>query len=135
MGKPKKGLLETVSKYKNDCMYVFDAKNRIMLCECCNARVNWEKASTVNSHISSATHNENRVKFELETERKRRQVSIATSLEGAERIKADKEEFIESTVRAFMRSNIPLKKLDDPSIRAWMRKYVKGKFSLSLVNP
>lgn len=96
-----------------------------MMCKCCNVRVNWTKKSVVQKHCDSAGHTANKAKSSAEPD-KTKQSSVRESLSYAEKLKENRDEFVESTVRAFLSANIPLKKLEHKSIRNWMNKYVKG---------
>jgi len=78
---------------------------------------------------SSAKHKGNKDRKIAERNNKR-QVSIAESISNAKKLKADRDDFIKSTVRAFLKANIPLEKLDKPEFRQWLNKYVLGEWKL-----
>lgn len=113
-----------VREYEREGMYIFDTKKKIMMCKYCNVRVCWEKKSTVDNHCNSECHKNS--KQTSEVIKNTRQVSIAESVDHAKRIKIDKENFIISTLNAFLKANVPLHKLDHPAIRKWLETYVKG---------
>lgn len=131
MGKNEKTstVATRAAEFKQHGMYVFDRSKQIMMCRFCNETVNWPRKSVVTQHIASHHHKENRVKFEAAAEKKR-QASIRDSFQGAEQAKTDKEEFIKSTVHAFVKANVSLNKLDQPDFRKWLQKYIPGKNSL-----
>ncbi|XP_026290182.2 uncharacterized protein LOC113214890 [Frankliniella occidentalis] len=128
MGKPQTPRVTCsgrASDYKNEGMYVFDSKKRIMHCKHCEVRVDWEKKSSVDNHCSSNTHLQAKEKSN-ENESRKRQTSINDSFQQSKRMREDREEFIKSTVRAFTLSNIPLHKLDNPALRGFIKKYIPG---------
>ncbi|XP_034243977.1 uncharacterized protein LOC117646833 [Thrips palmi] len=111
--------------YHDDGMYVFDKK--FLMCKFCDKRVDHERKSTIDNHIKADLHKNNRKKVEAEAAaKKKRQASISESMSNAKKVKEDREEFIKSTVRAFVNANIPLEKLDKPEMRKWFKKYVPG---------
>ncbi len=73
----------------------------------------------------SQTHANNKTKFlSKKAEKRKRQIPIDVVVDNAKRLKTEREEFIFSTVRAFLSANIPLKKLGDPKIRKWVNNFI-----------
>lgn len=121
----KNTIYNRVRDYEQEGMYIFDAKKKIMMCKHCNVRVCWEKKSTVDNHCSSEGHKTS--KQTSEVIKSKRQSSITESVDHAKRLKTDKEDFIMSTLKTFLKANVPLHKLDHPALKKWLETYVKGK--------
>jgi len=119
-------LTERVQEFKDECMVVFDTKKKLMRCDCYNVLVDWKKKSTVSNHCASDSHKSALTKFKLSNQPNKRQVSIDEAVDHAYTAKSEREQFVKSTVKAFMAANVPIKKLDHPKIREWMNRYVKG---------
>ncbi|KAE8739559.1 hypothetical protein FOCC_FOCC014942 [Frankliniella occidentalis] len=111
------------SDYKNEGMYVFE-KTKLM-CGYCQKPIDWTRKSVIDNHVDSDKHKGNKER-KLAEKNNKRQVSIAESISNAKKLKQDREEFIKSTVRAFLNANIPLEKLDKTEFRQWLNKYVPG---------
>ena len=127
MAPHKVSMDDRVREYKNELMYVFDRKQKIVMCQCCNCRVDWKRKSTVDNHCESTTHKDAKIKFLADKEKQKKQANIGDSLDQVSKLKANKDEFVMSTVRAFLAANILLRKLESPEMRTWMNKYIKGK--------
>jgi len=131
-GKPKVTLTARVTEYAKEGMYVFDSLKKLMGCKYCGCRVDWIRKSTVDGHISSTLHKESKSKAKSpNTTSSKRQFGIAHSLNNASKAKDDRETFIKSTVHAFVKANIPLHKLDNPSMRKWIKEFIPGKYNLA----
>lgn len=115
-------------EFAHEGFYIFDKAKKILMCKYCNVRIEWERKDTCIKHIKqSASHKKNKEGMGASSEVKR-QASLVQMVSGAKKAKQDKEEFVLSTTRAFMEANIPLEKVDHPSFREWMNKYIEGTF-------
>ena len=123
----KPTISDRVGEFAQHHMYIFDKRKQIMMCACCEVRVNWQKKSVIQNHIDSDNHRTKKVNYESELlKQKSKQISITESVKRGTALKCEREQFIQDTVEAFLRSNIPLEKLESESLRSWKRKYVKG---------
>lgn len=125
VGRDRKGIQDRVQEFENEGMYVFDAVQKIMMCAPCNVRVSWNRKSSIDSHCTSNEHVKAKPIW-IASQNRKRQASISTSFETAKKAKEDREEFIEDTVKTFMKCNIPLEKFDHPDLRKWLNNRVKG---------
>lgn len=50
------------------------------------------------------------------------------TIPNVKKAKVDRSEFILATTKMFLEANIPLEKVDLPSFRVWMNKYIEGKY-------
>lgn len=57
------------------------------------------------------------------------QTSVLASLNSSKRRKLAVDNLAIKTTEAFAKANIPLEKLDDPSLREWMAEFIEGKFN------
>ncbi|KAK3918165.1 CGG triplet repeat-binding protein 1 [Frankliniella fusca] len=114
-------------QYKDDGMYLFDSQKQLMACSFCDTRVDWTRKSVIDAHIASKVHVDKKANHRKgQGQNDRRQVGITECLSKAQKAKDDREAFIKSTVHAFVKANIPLHKLDHPSIRQWFKDYCPG---------
>lgn len=117
------------NEFASDGFYIFDVRKKIMMCKFCNIRIDWERRDTCVKHVKdSSKHLSNKDKATTgSSSGPKRQISVQDSLQKAKTMKTDKEEFIFDTVSAFMKSNIPLEKLEDPNLKQWFKKYIQGR--------
>ncbi|XP_011880312.1 PREDICTED: CGG triplet repeat-binding protein 1-like [Vollenhovia emeryi] len=130
MGRPRAkniNVTQRAEEFIKDGMYVFDRKKQVMMCQWCNVRVCWERRSTVLNHCESDGHKSKKALAAESTNRMKRQMSVDDALDKAKKMKVEKEEFICDTVSAFLKSNIPLEKLDNEDLKKWINKHIKGK--------
>jgi len=125
-GRSKATIYSRVDDFKNEGLYVFDSKAKIMMYSNCNCRVSWERKSVIDNHCQSVSHKANKTKRLNTDGSQKRQASVSDTFEKSKKTKDDREDFAKSTVSAFLKANIPLSKLDDENIKEWMKKYVKG---------
>lgn len=123
-------IYERQKEFESEGMYIFDIKNKIMMCKFCNIRINWIRRDSCIKHVQGCSkHKDNKHKSK-ETDGNKRQLSLCDTINNSKKKKLEKQEFICDTVGALMKANIPLEKLDDPNFKAWMNKYIPGKFCL-----
>lgn len=128
---PKAGVPveKRAAEFKNDGIY---ASAKTLFCKWCNCRLDHERRDTLVKHCASEKHRRIRDAAEASSSRPTpttstpRQISLEETLSSSKKIKIDREEFIMETAEAFLSANIPPEKLDNPQIRAWMAKHVKG---------
>lgn len=116
-------------EFMKDGFVITDKKKEIMMCSYCNVRIDWKRKDTCDKHCQeSGVHK--RKKLEAG---KKRQQTLEHTFQQAKKSKDDKQEFIMDTCSAFLKANIPLEKIDNPHLGAWMNKYIRGKaFDLNL---
>lgn len=118
---------DCVREYKNELMCVFDRKQKIVTCQCCNCSIQLKRKSTVDNHCESTTPKDAKIKFLAGNKENRRNKQTSDSLDQGSKLKANKDEFLMSTVQGFLATNIQVRKLESPEMRTWMNKYIKGK--------
>lgn len=114
-----------VNEYSTEGFYVFDLKKRIVMCKFCNSRIEWSRKDSCEKHVATLQHKHK--KDLQQAGPSTRQISLHDSLQNAKKIKLDKEEFNMEITEAFINSNIPLEKLENPSLRSFLNKYCPGK--------
>nr|CAD7572816.1 unnamed protein product [Timema californicum] len=87
-------------------------------------RIEWKRRDACEKHIKNKGHIK-QVQASLTTGVKR-QLSIEGAIQAQKKAKDDKVEFIMDTTEMFLKANIPIEKLDNPVVRSWMGKYIKG---------
>nr|CAD7574685.1 unnamed protein product [Timema californicum] len=86
--------------------------------------IEWKRRDACEKHIKNKGHIK-QVQASLTTGVKR-QLSIEGAIQAKKKAKDDKVEFIMDTTEMFLKANIPIEKLDNPVVRSWMGKYIKG---------
>nr|CAD7199521.1 unnamed protein product [Timema douglasi] len=86
--------------------------------------IEWKRRDACEKHIKNKGHIK-QVQASLTTGVKR-QLSIEGAIQAQKKAKDDKVEFIMDTTEMFLKANIPIEKLDNPVVRSWMGKYIKG---------
>nr|CAD7432274.1 unnamed protein product [Timema monikensis] len=86
--------------------------------------IEWKRRDACEKHIKSKGHIK-QVQASLTTGVKR-QLSIEGAIQAQKKAKDDRVEFIMDTTEMFLKANIPIEKLDNPAVRSWMGKYIKG---------
>lgn len=120
MGRTSVNAHERAQQYGNQGLYATDSKT--VFCRFCNCRIGWEKKDNVEKHIKSEKHTVRRQQ-NTATSSQKKQSSIVESLNGAKRRKQEKDNFGKKTVEAFLKANIPLEKLENHDLRAWITEF------------
>nr|CAD7575887.1 unnamed protein product [Timema californicum] len=89
-----------------------------------SGQIEWKRRDACEKHIKNKGHIK-QVQASLTTGVKR-QLSIEGAIQAQKKAKDDKVEFIMDTTEMFLKANIPIEKLDNPVVRSWMGKYIKG---------
>lgn len=111
---------------KSEGFYIFDLKDKIMMCKFCNVRIDWARKDTCTKHIKNETHTKKKKEFLQQNASTSKQVSITDSMKTAATIKVHRQEFVTSFVEMMTEANIPLEKVDHPSMRKWLNTHVEG---------
>ncbi|XP_046387497.1 CGG triplet repeat-binding protein 1-like [Ischnura elegans] len=121
-------VFQRVREYEKVGFYVFDKANKIMMCKLCNVIVDWK--DTCEKHVNARASHEANKKRVMSEGGSKRQTLISETLDASKRARQEKEQFTKDTVRAFVKANIPLFKVDHPAVSEWMEKYIPGAGSL-----
>lgn len=123
---------------KSEGFYIFDVKDKVMMCKYCNVRVDWSRKDTCKKHIANETHKKKKKQVQEQSPSTSRQVSIGESIKNATKVKIQKTDFVLGFVEMMTETNIPLEKVDHPSMRKWLNTHVEGRilwyFFISCVN-
>lgn len=115
---------DRAGEFKHEGYYVFDARQKIVMCKFCNVKLDWKRRDSCVKHNTSVNHKKK--KLDSAGNSIKRQISVQEAVSTAKKVKTDSEEFVMTTVETFVSANIPLEKLDHPSMRNWLNKYIPG---------
>ncbi|XP_063234984.1 uncharacterized protein LOC134537934 [Bacillus rossius redtenbacheri] len=120
-------VFERAKEYDDEGFYVFSKEKGIMMCKFCNVQVDWKRKDTYEKHCKfRASHKVNKDRCQASGSGTKRQVTLEENISTHKKTKNEKTKLAEDTVRAFVKANIPLQKLNHPAIREWLNEYVKG---------
>lgn len=121
---------DRLKEYKNEGFIISCG---ILMCKYCDCRLDYRRKDALDKHCKSEKHSKRRENSRLEVSVPR-VATLKETLSNASRVKDMKEEFILDTTTAFVKANIPVEKLDNPAIRTWFNKYVRGSGDLPSAN-
>ncbi|XP_063244419.1 uncharacterized protein LOC134543361 [Bacillus rossius redtenbacheri] len=118
---------------KLDGFYIFDQRDKIMMCKFCNVRVDWTRKDTCKKHVANDTHKRKKQLFCQANSTVSKQISISDTVKN-NKLKVQKQEFVSDFVNMMLESNIPLEKADHPAMREWLNTHVEGAGDLPSAN-
>jgi hypothetical protein len=107
----------------------FVVEGGLLMCKICNITVDHIRRQTITDHLHSKRHSQQTAKRKADTDAgitPKRQTTLAGCSERQTTAGSAKEKLIVDLVQAFMSANIPLEKLDNPQLRAFIAANVKG---------
>nr|CAD7579403.1 unnamed protein product [Timema californicum] len=117
MGRGKTITVEQrAGQFKADQFYVSDSK--ILMCRICYIRLESNKKDGLNKHVS-AGHLWR--KEEQKTHGLKRQLLITEVCDKQKKARTEKLVFIDDTVKMCLKANIPINKLDHPTVREYLK--------------
>ncbi|XP_070506833.1 uncharacterized protein [Chironomus tepperi] len=122
MGRNKITLQERVKDFQDNGLYLVESN--IVMCKFCNIRLEGDKKDTLSKHIKSSSHMQK--SSSASGSGNKRQSSIVNAFEQQKRAKLENDNFVHDVVKTFLDANIPLEKLDHPSVRQFFSKYIAG---------
>jgi len=106
---------------------IFSSDGGLLFCKLCNKAVDYVRRDSIVDHIKSKRH---RDRAEYHEKNEGPPAKKATTIEGcfvrAAGASEVKEELCMDLVGAFAAADIPLEKVDNPSIRRFFEKHVKS---------
>lgn len=119
MGKTAKKTKERVSQYLREFPNeTFRSDGDILYCTCCDKAVSTSQRFQVTQHIRTVSHNSNK---ERKSKVKQSFITPSTSSEKS------KSTFNTDLCRAFVQADIPLSKVNNPSLKCFLEKYIEKK--------
>uniref|UniRef100_A0A8C4S6J6 CGG triplet repeat-binding protein 1 n=1 Tax=Erpetoichthys calabaricus TaxID=27687 RepID=A0A8C4S6J6_ERPCA len=121
------GLEQRVKEFGQDKFY---AEGGLLWCKTCNEPVDHVRRQTITDHLGTKKHTERANKQQHEATNdptsSKRQSTITGCIEQSTAATAAKDTLVMELVEAFMAANIPLEKVDNPTMRSFMQKNLKG---------
>lgn len=117
--------LDRAKEFSSNGLYSTDRS--VLFCKYCNCRVSWDRRDSIMKHINSEKH---KTSLTSSTSTVTLQQTIGGCAQLAKKRKTAADRFAMETTEAFVKANIPLQKLQDPSILSWMNKYIEGLYLL-----
>lgn len=108
----------------------FYAEDGLLWCKICNVPVDHVRRQTITDHLGTKKHtareNTRKRDASIESSTSKRQSTINGCIERSTAASSAQEDLVMELVEAFMAANIPLEKVDNPSMRNFMEKNLKG---------
>jgi hypothetical protein len=97
----------------------FEVLNNTLVCLFCGHSVSWEHKVSISTHVNSKTHIKNKKNHEAAT----RNIYSQQTLEGVLSVAESKKAVVKDLVKAFVKANIPLEKVN--ALQPFLRKYCR----------
>uniref|UniRef100_A0A8C4THF3 CGG triplet repeat-binding protein 1 n=1 Tax=Erpetoichthys calabaricus TaxID=27687 RepID=A0A8C4THF3_ERPCA len=118
---------QRVKEFGQDKFY---AEGGLLWCKTCNEPVDHVRRQTITDHLGTKKHTKRASKQQHEAMNdptsSKRESTITGCTERSTAAIAAKDTLVMELVEAFMAANIPLEKVDNPTMRSFMQKNLKG---------